>query len=84
MKSLNDVEAKVLENFKYKNALLSKYGKYSNLELADLQEALINNPKLRENEDIPQKDLDVIYEIEDVLQIREDRAMELEEYGYNE
>ena len=73
MKDMNEVEAKVLKSLKRKNALLERYKNFTNSELATMQEALMVSASCEETV------TNVIDEIEDVLQIREDRSMELEE-----
>ena len=69
------IETKALKSLNRKNALLERYKNFSNSELADLQEALMVSASCEETI------TNVIDEIEDVHQLREDRSMELEEQG---
>jgi hypothetical protein len=69
------IETKVRKSLNRKNALLERYKNFSNSELADLQEALMESASCEETI------TNVIDEIEDVFQLREDRSMELEEQG---
>ena len=69
------IETKALKSLNRKNALLERYKNFSSRELADLQEALMVSASCEETI------TNVIDEIEDVHQLREDRSMELEEQG---
>lgn len=69
------IETKALKSLNRKNALLERYKNFSSSELADLQEALMVSASCEETV------TNVIDEIEDVHQLREDRSMELEEQG---
>jgi hypothetical protein len=69
------IETKVRKSLNRKNALLERYKNFSNSELADLQEALMESASCEETI------TNVIDEIEDVFQLREDKSVELEEQG---
>jgi len=68
-------ETKVRKSLKRKNALIERYKNYTNIELADLQAGLLYSASVAP---IIHKE---IQDIEDVLQIREDKSMEMEEQG---
>jgi hypothetical protein len=69
------IETKALKSLNQKNALLERYKTFTDIELGQLQSALLYSPSV---EPIVSK---VVREIEDVFQIREDRSVELEEQG---
>jgi hypothetical protein len=84
MKDNSNFEAKLLDGLRKSETLRKRYSMYSDRELADMQEKLICNSELKEGQDLPSEVLEVVDEIEQELDNREVRDLELAECGYED